>query len=39
MEECLDQDVEVLYPASQEATYVSRAAGRNCPASTGRRPS
>jgi len=27
MEECLDQDVEVLYPASQEATYVARAAG------------
>ena len=26
-EECLDQDVEVLYPSSQEATYVSRAAG------------
>lgn len=27
MEECLDQDCEVLYPASQEATYISRAAG------------
>ena len=27
MEECLDQDVEVLSPASKEATYVSRAAG------------
>jgi biotin carboxyl carrier protein len=27
MEECLDQDVEVLYPAPQEATYVARAAG------------
>jgi biotin carboxyl carrier protein len=26
MEECLDQDVEVLYPAPVEATYVSRAA-------------
>ncbi|WP_428388676.1 efflux RND transporter periplasmic adaptor subunit [Mucisphaera sp.] len=26
MEECLDQDVEVLYPASPEATYVHRAA-------------
>jgi multidrug resistance efflux pump len=24
MEECLDQDVEVIYPASPEATYVSR---------------
>ena len=28
MEECLDQDVEILFPASTEATYVSRAAGR-----------
>jgi multidrug resistance efflux pump len=27
MEECLDQDCEVLYPASPEATYISRAAG------------
>jgi biotin carboxyl carrier protein len=27
MEECLDQDCEILYPASQEATYISRAAG------------
>ena len=27
MEECLDQDCEVLYPASREATYISRAAG------------
>ncbi len=27
MEECLDQDCEVLYPASQDATYISRAAG------------
>jgi len=27
MEECLDQDCEVLYPASQGATYISRAAG------------
>jgi len=27
MEECLDQDCEVLYPASQEVTYISRAAG------------
>jgi biotin carboxyl carrier protein len=27
MEECLDQDCEVLYPASQEATYISRASG------------
>jgi len=26
MEECLDQDVEVLYPAPPEATYVARAA-------------
>ena len=25
MEECLDQDCEILYPASQEATYISRA--------------
>jgi multidrug resistance efflux pump len=24
MEECLDQDVEVIYPATPEATYVSR---------------
>ena len=27
MEECLDQDVEVIYPADPESTYVSRAAG------------
>jgi multidrug efflux pump subunit AcrA (membrane-fusion protein) len=27
MEECLDQDCEVLYPASNGATYISRAAG------------
>ena len=27
MEECLDQDVEVIFPSAQEATYVSRAAG------------
>ncbi|MDT8299965.1 MAG: HlyD family efflux transporter periplasmic adaptor subunit [Sedimentisphaerales bacterium] len=27
MEECFDQDCEVLYPASPEATYISRAAG------------
>ncbi|MHC4482436.1 MAG: efflux RND transporter periplasmic adaptor subunit [Planctomycetota bacterium] len=27
MEECLDQDCEILYPASQEAVYISRAAG------------
>ena len=27
MEECLDQDVEILHPAPPEATYVSRAAG------------
>jgi multidrug resistance efflux pump len=27
MEECLDQDCEILYPCSQEATYISRAAG------------
>ncbi|MCK4292733.1 MAG: HlyD family efflux transporter periplasmic adaptor subunit [Planctomycetes bacterium] len=27
MEECLDQDVEILGPASDQATYVSRAAG------------
>lgn len=26
MEECLDQDIEVIYPCSQEAAYVSRAA-------------
>jgi len=26
MEECLDQDVEVLHPSSPEATYVSRSA-------------
>ena len=26
MEECLDQDIEILYPASQDATYISRAA-------------
>ena len=26
MEECLDQDVEILYPAPPEGTYVSRAA-------------
>ena len=26
MEECVDQDVEVLHPSSPEATYVSRAA-------------
>lgn len=28
MEECLDQDVEILSPASKEATYVSRAADK-----------
>jgi biotin carboxyl carrier protein len=27
MEECLDQDCEVLYPASQGATYINRTAG------------
>ena len=27
MEECIDQDVEVLHPPEAEATYVSRAAG------------
>jgi biotin carboxyl carrier protein len=27
MEECIDQDLEVVFPASTEATYVSRAAG------------
>ena len=27
MEECLDQDVEVIYPAGPEATVVNRAAG------------
>jgi biotin carboxyl carrier protein len=27
MEECLDQNVEILSPASDQATYVSRAAG------------
>lgn len=26
MEECLDQDVEVLYPAAEDATYIVRAA-------------
>jgi len=26
MEECLDQDVEVMFPASAEATFISRAA-------------
>jgi biotin carboxyl carrier protein len=26
-EECLDQDIEVVFPVSQESTYVSRAAG------------
>jgi RND family efflux transporter MFP subunit len=28
MEECLDQDVEVIHPAPAEATFVSRAASR-----------
>ncbi|MFW6155070.1 MAG: HlyD family efflux transporter periplasmic adaptor subunit [Planctomycetota bacterium] len=27
MEECLDQDVEILYPATPEDTYVARATG------------
>jgi biotin carboxyl carrier protein len=27
MEECLDQDLEVIHPSGPEATYVSRAAG------------
>jgi multidrug resistance efflux pump len=27
MEECLDQDCEILYPALQESTYINRAAG------------
>ena len=27
MEECIDQDIEVLYPPEPDATYVSRAAG------------
>ncbi len=27
MEECLDQDLEILYPASQDATYVYRSTG------------
>jgi len=27
MEECLDQDVEVIHPADEHATFVSRAAG------------
>ena len=27
MEECLDQDVEVIHPASADSTYISRAAG------------
>jgi biotin carboxyl carrier protein len=26
MEECLDQDVEIVYPSGEEATYVARAA-------------
>ena len=26
MEECLDQDVEILYPSSNEATYIARSA-------------
>ncbi len=37
MEECLDQDVEVVHPAAQQATFVSRAAadlgGRHGPTS------
>jgi len=28
MEECLDQDIEILYPAPQQATYISRAASQ-----------
>ncbi len=28
MEECLDQDVEILSPAEQDVTYISRAAGK-----------
>ncbi|UCG14125.1 MAG: HlyD family efflux transporter periplasmic adaptor subunit [Deltaproteobacteria bacterium] len=28
MEECLDQDVEVIHPAPEDATYVSRAAAQ-----------
>ncbi|MHC4396404.1 MAG: HlyD family efflux transporter periplasmic adaptor subunit [Planctomycetota bacterium] len=28
MEECLDQDVEILFPAEQEVTYISRAAAK-----------
>lgn len=28
MEECLDQDVEIIYPASNEATFVARSAGK-----------
>jgi len=27
MEECLDQDIETMYPPDPEATYISRAAG------------
>lgn len=27
MEECLDQDVEIIYPSSPDATYVDRATG------------
>jgi biotin carboxyl carrier protein len=27
MEECLDQDIEIIYPADQEAAYIDRAAG------------
>ena len=27
MEECIDQDVEVIYPAGKDATYVSRSTG------------
>jgi len=30
MEECLDQDCEVCYPADEEATFISRAAGEMC---------
>lgn len=30
MEECLDQDLEIVHPAGQEAIYVSRAAAEMC---------
>jgi hypothetical protein len=30
MEECMDQQVEVIYPAAPDAPYIARAAGRLC---------